>query len=375
MTAKLNYPQFWMLVLAWLVADLATPLVIRFCRCIGAVDRPHTYKIHKEPMPLLGGSALFLAFAVAIFSILRFTTFEDNLPVFGIVLAALLVTALGTLDSFRPIWAVAKLGLLLVVTMVLSQFGVRISLTGIWGVDLALTLLWISGVSSAMNSMDNMDGAATGTAAVASFWTFYVAWYSEPLGQAPVSYVAVSLLGACLGFLRYNFKPASIFLGDGGSLLLGFLLAALTVQCGWARDDKLKAVIVPCAILCVPLYDITLSTLLRIKQGVVKGPIEAIVYCGRDHLSHRLVALGLSQREAVMLLYLLGMLSGTVAIIVARPEVTRGFYIPVTVVSLLALGVLGLLLDRAKVYPHQPAAAPAPPDPVAEASPAAEPRR
>jgi UDP-GlcNAc:undecaprenyl-phosphate GlcNAc-1-phosphate transferase len=175
-------------------------------------------------------------------------------------------------------------------------------------------------------------------------------------------------VGACLGFLRYNWTPAKVFLGDNGSLLLGFLLAALTVQCGWSRGDRLKAIIVPCAILCVPLYDITLSTILRIRRGVVKNPIQAIVYCGRDHLSHRLVALGLSKREAVLVLYLFGMISGTIAVIVVRPEVDISVYGPVTLGCLAALIALGAVLDRAKVYPsqqEQPAAPEVPPEAVA----------
>lgn len=362
MIAQLNHPQFWMLILAWWVADLATPLVILLSHRTGALDRPHTYKIHREPTPVLGGVAVYLAFAVALFSILRFPNYADHQDVFAVVGGGLAVLILGLIDGFRPIWAVGKLGVLLVVTLLLARFGVRITLTGIWAVDLALTLLWISGVASAMNSMDNMDGAAAGTAAIAAFWTFTVAWYTEPWGQTHVSYVAIALVGACVGFLRYNFfKPARIFLGDNGSLVLGFLLAALTVQAGWSRDDAFKAVIVPCAILCVPLYDITLSTLLRIKQGVVKGPIDAIVYCGRDHLSHRLVALGLSQREAVLMLYLFGMISGTIGVIVSRPGVTRGTYLPVTLAGIGVLVAVGVLLDRAKVYPHQlPAPTPLP---------------
>jgi len=125
------------------------------------------------------------------------------------------------------------------------------------------------------------------------------------------------------------------------------------VQCGWSRGDRIKAIIVPCAILCVPLYDITLSTILRIVRGVVKNPVEAIVYCGRDHLSHRLVALGLSKREAVLVLYLFGMISGTIAVIVVRPEVKASVYLPITGVGLLGLIAFGVVLDRAKVYPHQ----------------------
>lgn len=342
-----------MFILAWFVADLAFPLIIRLSHRVGALDRPHSYKIHQEPVALLGGVGIYLAFTVTVFSVLRFPHPGEFTDIFAIAGGGFLVLLLGIVDGFRPLWAVGKLAVLFLVTLILSRFGVRINLTGWWGVDLVLTLLWITGVSSAMNSMDNMDGAAGGTAAIASFWTFYVAWYTGPWGQPHVSFVAIALMGACMGFLRYNWKPARIFLGDNGSLVLGFLLAAMTVQCGWSRGDRLKAIIVPCAILCVPLYDITLSTTLRIVRGVVRNPIEAIVYCGRDHLSHRLVALGLSQREAVLMIYLFGMISGTVAIIVVRPEVKPPVYIPISVASLVALGILGAVLDRAKVYPER----------------------
>ncbi len=352
MIAQLDYPQLWMLILAWFVADLATPLLVLLSHRVGALDRPHTYKTHVDPVALLGGVAVFLGFAVSLFSILRFPNWTEHRDVFAIIGGGFVVLVLGLIDGFRPLWAPAKLAVLLAVTWGLSRFGVQIQLTGIPGADLALTLLWIAGISSAMNSLDNMDGAAAGTAAVAAFWTFYVAWYSEPWGQVRVSYVAIALVGACLGFLRYNFlaKPARIFLGDNGSLLLGFLLGALTVHAGWAREDRMKAFLVPCAILVVPLYDITLSTILRIRRGVVRGPIEAIVYCGRDHLSHRLVALGCSRREAVLLLHLMGMIGGAIGVIIARPEAGPSFYVPLAAVCFVLLIGIGAFLDRAPVY-------------------------
>jgi UDP-GlcNAc:undecaprenyl-phosphate GlcNAc-1-phosphate transferase len=348
--AQLNYPQLWMLILAWFVADLATPLVIRLCRRIGALDHPRGHKTHREPTPILGGLAVYAAFAAALFSILRFPDSAAHTDILAIVLGGFGVMALGMIDSFRPLWAPAKLAVLVLATLLLARFGVRITLTGLPAADLALTVFWVAGVASAMNAVDNMDGAAAGLAAVASLWILYVAWYTEPYGQPRVSYVAVALLGACLGFLRYNFRPARIFLGDSGSLLLGFLLAALTVQAGWARGDAVKAVAVPCAILCVPLYDITLTTILRVRRGVVRGPVEAIVYCGRDHLAHRLIALGLSPREAVLVLYLFGMIGGAVGVILARPEVGPRLYVPVLAVSAVLLAALGWILDRAPVY-------------------------
>lgn len=351
MISKLNYPQVGLFIFAWFLADLLTPLIIHLAHKIGAVDKPHSYKIHQQPVPFLGGVAIYLAFSVALFSILRFSSFAEHQAIFSIILGGFLVILLGCIDDFKPISAVIKLIILFVATWLLSRFGVRINLFQMEWPDLVLTLFWIVGVTSAVNSLDNMDGAAAGISAIAAFWTFYVAFYSPPVGQPGVSFVAITMFGACLGFLRYNlFSPAKIFLGNNGALLMGFLLATLMALAGWSRQDKLKAIIVPCAILCVPLYDITLSTILRIKNGVVKGVVGAIVYCGRDHLSHRLVALGLSRREAVLLLYLLGIMSGAVGMIIARDEVGPRVYLPLTGASLLVLVAVGWILDRAKVY-------------------------
>lgn len=350
MVAKLNYPQIGLLILAWFIADLATPLIIHLCHRIGAVDRPHTYKLHKNPVPFLGGVAIYLSFSIALFSILRFTGYEENRELFAIIFGGCLIVLVGAIDDFRPISAVLKLFILFVVTWFLAKFGVRIEMAGIFWVDLFLTLVWIAGVTSAVNSLDNMDGAAAGVSAVAALATFLIAFYSAPFGQPGVSFVAITLFGACLGFLRYNFRPARIFLGDNGSLLLGFLIASLMVLTGWARDDKFKAVVVPCSILVVPLFDITLCTILRIRNGVVKGIVGAIVYCGQDHLSHRLVALGLSQRMAVITMYAFGIIGGAMGFVISRPEVTQEYYIPMTTVSIVILILFGHYLDRAPVY-------------------------
>lgn len=372
MISKFNYPQIGLFILAWFIADLLTPIIIRLAHHIGAVDKPHTYKIHTEPVPFLGGVAIFLSFSIALFSILRFTGFEENRANFAIIFSAFLVIVLGCIDDFRPISAVLKLLLLFGVTWLLSRFGVRIQLFMSTWPDLLLTLLWIVGVTSSVNSIDNMDGAAAGVSAIAAFWTFAVAFYFPPTGQPGVSYVAITLCGACLGFLRYNlFSPARVFLGNNGALVVGFLLATLVVLAGWSREDKLKAIIVPCAVLCVPLYDITLATILRIKNGVVQNPIQAIVYNGRDHLSHRLVALGLSKREAVLMMYLFGIVGGAIGMIISRDEVRMRTYVPITLVSLLVLIGFGIVLDRAKVYHRDPtgqltAVPPPPPAPVDE---------
>ena len=125
------------------------------------------------------------------------------------------------------------------------------------------------------------------------------------------------------------------------------------VLTGWARDDKFKAIIIPCSILVVPLYDITLSTILRIRNGAVSGIVEAIVYCGQDHLSHRLVAMGLSQQMAVITMYAFGLVGGCLGFVISQPEVTPDIYIPITAISILVLILFGAYLNKANVYPKK----------------------
>jgi UDP-GlcNAc:undecaprenyl-phosphate GlcNAc-1-phosphate transferase len=355
MISKLNYPHIGIFILAWFVADLAIPLLIWIGRRLGAVDRPHSYKTHVEPVVFLGGIGIYFALSVALFSLLRFTSFESNLPLFGILFGGLFVVALGCVDDYRPISAVLKLIVLMVVTLIMWRFGVRMTIfpdTAAFGhillyLNMGLTLLWLAGVTSAMNSFDNMDGAAGGIAAIASFCVFIIAWRTY---QVSVSYVSIAILGACLGYLRYNLPPARMFLGDNGSFLLGFLLASMAVLGGWSDSDPVKSLVVVCCILCVPLYDITLSTVLRCKSGVVSGIREAIVYCGRDHLSHRFQALGFSKRETLMILYLFGLSSGGIGIFVCRHAVTRPQCLLVAGVGVFMLTILGAILDRAPVY-------------------------
>lgn len=362
MPSKLAYPQVWTLLISIIAADWAVSLLIPLCHRIGALDRPHTYKSHRAPMPFLGGVGVFIGFASAMFSVLVIPSFQENLPLVGILLGALLVTVMGCVDDFRPIPATVKLLILFGVTFLLTQFHVVLNLlSGIPALqvhvapglsvgalaDMVLTLFWIAGVSSAMNSLDNMDGAALGISAIAAFFTFLIAWYSY---QTQFSYVSIALCGACLGALRYNFKPARTFIGDNGSLLLGFLLSALMVVGGWAHEDRVKAVLLPCVVLVVPLFDITLATFLRYKNGVVRSMREAILYCGRDHLSHRLVALGLSQREAVLSLYLFGIAGGMIAYLLASDRAGPSVYGPVVGAGIVVLIGVGMLLDRAEVY-------------------------
>ena len=356
----LNYPHLGILLLAWFLTLLQIPLLIRLGYLLGAVDKPRDYKKHKDAVPFLGGVAVFLSFAVAIVSMMRqsdlrpFASALDFLArgelhrLFGIVLGGGFMLLLGLLDDFRPINAAVKLAVLFVIALFLQRFGIGVRLfpePWDWA-NTVVAVLWIAGIASAMNSLDHMDGNCAGAAAVSAFFTFVYAW-NPP--QQWLSYAAVAVLGASLGFLQFNWKPARIFLGNSGAFLLGFLLAAMGILGTWGtQDEPAKAVLVPVLLLGVPLYDITLSTLLRYKNRVVRSVYEAIVYCGRDHVSHRLVALGLSERAAVAFQGFLGCLFGMVALS-AKHCSTPTFLYGACLLLLFLVG-LAVVLDRAPVY-------------------------
>jgi len=352
MKSLLSHPHLGILILAWFVADLVVPTLVSLAHRFGLVDRPggHGGKLQRTPIPYLGGLGVFTAFTVALLSTLRFESIEAFVP-FGVILAgAAVVVTLGLLDDHRPISAMVKLGVLFAVTIALSTFGIEMRLlpSAFGGVfDLALTLVWIVGVISATNSLDNTDGVVGGTSAIAALSIAAIAWGTSAFEAQPwLSYLAVALVGSSLGFLRYNFPPARIYLGDNGSFLIGFLLATILVF-GEYSTDPVQAILIPCLVLVVPLYDITLATVLRIRDGDVRSWREAVHYCGKDHLAHLLMGAGLSKRQAVGVLYALAAAGGATAVAVHRLD-SRIASLIVGVLVAAGLAWMGILLGRVR---------------------------
>ncbi len=187
--------------------------------------------------------------------------------------------------------------------------GVMVQLPVPAGVNLALTVFWLVGITNAFNLLDNMDGLAGGIGAVAAGFFLLLAALN---GQVLVGSLAAAVLGACLGFLLYNFNPASIFLGDSGSLFLGFLMAAVGIKLRFPDNIPQVTWLVPILVLGIPVLDTTLICVSRARRGM--NPLTSP---GKDHISHRLVALGLSQRQAVLALYLAAVVLGRVALLVS----------------------------------------------------------
>jgi len=348
----LNYPHLGIFIVAWFIADLAVPTFIAMAHRFGLLDRPgaHGGKNQAAPIPYLGGLGIFLAFSLALFSTLRFESLQAFVPFLVLISGAAVVTTLGLLDDRKPISAVVKLGVLTLITIVLAAFGVRMELLPDYlggSLNLALTLLWIVGVISATNSLDNTDGVVGGVTAIAGVFIFAIAWGASAAdSQSWLSYLAVALIGSSLGFLRYNFPPARVYLGDNGAFLLGYLLATILVFAEYS-SDPLQAILIPCLILVVPLADIVISTLLRIRDGDVKNWKEAVLYCGKDHLAHLLMASGLTKRQAVCSLYALGIAGGSTALLIQRLD-SRAFALSAIVIFAAGLVAFGIFLGRAR---------------------------
>jgi UDP-GlcNAc:undecaprenyl-phosphate GlcNAc-1-phosphate transferase len=303
------------------------PWVRRAALALDLVDAPAQRKLHRTPMPLLGGAAIFLGAIAAVLVIYRG---RPEPTVIGVLLATTVVALTGLIDDYRPLPAWAKLAGQFAGFLILVSFGIRVRLPLPEPFDYAITLLWLLGITNAINFLDNMDGLSAGIAAVTTSFILLLALSN---GQFLVAALAAALLGACLGFLRYNFPPARIFMGDVGSLFLGFLLAVMGIQLRFPDNSNFVTWMVPVFLLGLPIFDMTLVVVSRLRRGL--SPNTA----GRDHTSHRLVRLGFSSREAVLILYLFSGILGMMALYITQASLVEGYLVG-GIAAVLALAAL-----------------------------------
>lgn len=291
----------YLLLLSFGIGFLVTPVIYSLAPRLGAIDMPAGRKAHDAPTALLGGVALYIAFAA---TVLRNFAFTDELK--GIALAATLILAVGVADDLLELPARWKLLAQVVAVGILIQYGVVLSFLPDtwWGVagEWLLTGLWVIGITNAVNFLDGMDGLAAGSTGINALFFGLVAWQN---GQSDMMFLALPLFGACLSFLVFNFRPghsAWIFLGDAGSTFLGFMVASLAVMGDWATHDTV-GLIVPVLILGVPIFDMTFTTVMRISSGQVRSFRQWIEFTGRDHIHHRLEDLRVGRVGAVLIIY------------------------------------------------------------------------
>ncbi|MGB7067972.1 MAG: hypothetical protein WBD22_00570 [Pyrinomonadaceae bacterium] len=318
------------------LAVFATFAVRNFARRYGYVAQPKSDRWHKRPTAMLGGIAIFLTTLIIYLSFVP-KTLDSAVVMSG----ATFLFGVGLVDDLVNIKPYQKLVGQLFGAVVIAGFGLTIPLTGYQLIDIWLTVFWLIGITNAINLLDNMDGLAAGISAIAATW---LAVSFAANGQTTEAVLVAGFVGALIGFLVFNFKPASIFMGDCGSMFVGFLLSAsvLMGQSGGRSRGVVSVLAVPVLILFVPIFDTTLVTVLRKLWG------RRASQGGRDHTSHRLVALGLSERKAVLVLFSFAFVAGGVSYFVSQIDPIQSFALIALFTVVLVL--IGVYLSKVKVY-------------------------
>lgn len=318
-----------------------TFLVRQIARHYGFVAKPKVDRWHKKPTAMMGGVAIFAA------TLIMYLTFVPQTRESAIIFGASSVLFLvGLLDDILNIKPYQKLFGQVLGAAIIIGFGLNLPWTGYQIPDIWITVFWLIGITNAINLLDNMDGLAAGISAIAAF-SLAIGFGAS--GQLDELLLVSAFIGALLGFLAFNFNPASIFMGDCGSMFVGFLLASsvLMNQVGGRSRGVITILAVPALILFVPIFDTTFVTVLRKIWG------RKASQGGRDHTSHRLVALGLSERNAVLMLYGFAILAGALALFVRKLQVSQS--LALIAVFTIVLTIVGVYLAKVKVYEEQEA--------------------
>ncbi len=324
--------------IAFAISVLSTYTVREMAHKFGFVAKPKADRWHKRPTAMMGGVAIFASVAIVYFLFIPLT--NQSLIVFG---ASAFLFLIGLVDDIYQIKPYQKLIGQLIGASIVVGYGLNLHWTNIELVNYLLTIFWLIGITNAINLLDNMDGLAAGITAIATF-----ALCMGLGGDSPEILLISAFIASLLGFLVFNFNPASIFMGDCGSMFIGFFLASAVLlnQGEGGRSRSIFSVLaVPVLILFVPIFDTTFVTLLRKLWG------RSASQGGRDHTSHRLVALGLSERNAVILLYALAALGGSLALLVRQLRASQSFAL--VVAFTVGLTILGVYLAKVKVYEEQ----------------------
>lgn len=323
--------QFVPILLVGFAASLGfTPVSRRIAMRLGIVDKPNQRKIHQDHKPLMGGLAIYGALVL---SLLLFSP-PQHLRELGAILAgASFLAIVGLLDDRYNIGIRIRLVVMIAAALGLVAAGISIQLFKSPWIDIPLTVLWVLTVTNAANFMDNMDGLTAGFTAIAAGY-FVVIAFSQ--GLTLVTSLAAALAGSAVGFLIYNFNPSSIFMGDMGALVLGFVLAVLGIKLKFGTQPLNVTWMIPILVLALPLFDITLVVVTRLLEG--RSPAQA----GKDHTSHRLMSIGFSQRQTIFILYGTCILFGFIGVLVgaAPPDIA----LRIGVAGLGFLAILFLLM-------------------------------
>ena len=322
--------------LAAVVSFLATPLVKTLAYKVGAIDVPKdNRRMHKVPIPRLGGLAIFLAFLL---SALVFADIDRQMQ--GILLGAVMIVVLGVMDDIMALKALPKLIVQIAAAGVAVYYGCRIQFlsnpnvfsdmtyVNLGWLSVPITIIWIVAITNAVNFIDGLDGLAVGVSAISTASLIVIALM---VAEVNIAIILCALFGACLGFIPYNFNPAKIFMGDTGATFLGYILATLSVT-GLFKMYAIISFAVPFLILGVPIFDICFAVVRRVSHG--QSPMHA----DRGHVHHRLIDMGFSQKQAVAISYMLSAILGMAAVVLTNDGETQALIFLAAVVVVGAIG-------------------------------------
>jgi len=332
----------YIFLFAFSTAALLTPVMTAIAAKAGIVDIPGGRKIHSRVTPLLGGVAIIISF---IFALLANMVLDTR--IIALIVGGTVVAIVGLIDDWKNIRAGYKLSIQIFVVILLIRSGIILDLFPIhatWGyfLNAALSIIWIVGLTNAMNFIDGMDGLATGVSAIISLFLGLVAFQTN---QPFMGWIAIAMMGSCLGFLPFNFsmhKRASIFLGDAGSTFVGFVLSALAIKAAWADNNPIVSFATPVLIFWVLIYDMAYISVERIFSGKVKSFKEWIDYVGTDHIHHRLLAVFGDRRKTVLFIFFLCATLGISAITLRNARLIDGI---LTVLQAFLITVIVSILE------------------------------
>jgi UDP-GlcNAc:undecaprenyl-phosphate GlcNAc-1-phosphate transferase len=305
-------------VYAFMGSVIFTWVAIKAAAKLGILDRPDERKIHSRPTPLLGGVAVYAACMLAIL-----LNYHFSLPLKGVVIGSSFILLSGLVDDVRGLSASVRLAVQIACSVLIIVFGVRLNIIPdkvpyATLIEAVITVLWMVGITNALNFMDGIDGLAAGLVVIASGAFFIIAYQT---GQPYFAFLNAALAGSCMGFLLFNFHPAKIFLGDAGSSFLGFMIAALAVMGEWAEKRPIVALSIPILVLALLIFDTIYVTISRICRKKVRNFREWIEYVGRDHLHHRLLGLGFTTVQTVLFIYMISMAFALGALVLKGADV------------------------------------------------------
>ncbi|MGN6398627.1 MAG: hypothetical protein ACTHMI_23865 [Mucilaginibacter sp.] len=314
---------------------IITPLVIKLAYRKGWIVKPRSDRWHQRPTALMGGVAIFAAYTIALFSLSRG---HFN---YMLYCASSIMFLTGLIDDIWEIKPVVKVVVQVLCSFILIYYGFNFGGGLLGWAGIPLTFIWVMGITNAINLLDNMDGLAAGISAIVTIITGILTCLN---GEIDLAIPAFAIAGAAIGFLAYNFKPARIFMGDSGSLFLGFSLSYLSiaVQYKVGSSSAIWVLFIPISLMAIPIMDTTLVTIKRVLAG------RRIDQGGRDHTSHRLVALGLSERQAVLTLYGISALWGALCLLMYKTQVNN-LLLCILLVAVSSV-IFSVLLSKVKVY-------------------------